>query len=57
MYNRSTDVVTRNEEFYAFEHVGAFVRRGAQVVASTVVDRIPSTSPESGWQPGTGDLL
>lgn len=41
-YNRKTGAITRNEEFYAFGHVGAFVRRSAHVVASSVVDGIPS---------------
>ncbi len=41
-YNRKTGVVTRNEEFYAFGHVGAFVRQGANVVASSVIDGSPS---------------
>ena len=41
-YNRKLGAITRNEEFYAFGHVGAFVHRGAHVVGSTAIDGSPN---------------
>ncbi|MGC4042958.1 MAG: glycoside hydrolase [Armatimonas sp.] len=41
-WNRKTRALIKNEEFWAFSHVGNFVAPGAKVVASSVVPGVPS---------------